>query len=153
MTAHHDTLARISYQRFFRRYLRLAGMTGTAREVAGELWTVYGLPVLRVPTNRPSRRVILRERVYVSAEARWAAVVNRVRALHGAGRPVLVGTRSVAASEELSARLAASGAASRSMRGKTSRRRRSSPRRGKRGASRSPPIWRGAAPTSASRPT
>ena len=109
VTAHHDTLARISYQRFFRRYLRLAGMTGTAREVAGELWTVYGLPVLRVPTNRPSRRVILRERVYVSAEARWAAVVERVRALHGAGRPVLVGTRSVAASEELSARLTASG--------------------------------------------
>ena len=54
VTAHHETLARISYQRFFRRYRRLAGMTGTAREVAGELWAVYGLPVVRVPTNRPS---------------------------------------------------------------------------------------------------
>jgi preprotein translocase subunit SecA len=109
VTAHHDTLARISYQRFFRRYLRLAGMTGTAREVAGEVWAVYGLPVVRVPTNRPSRRVVLPERVYRSAEARWVAVVERVRALHAAGRPVLVGTRSVAASEELAARLAAAG--------------------------------------------
>ena len=109
VTAHHDTLARISYQRFFRRYLRLAGMTGTAREVAGEVWAVYGLPVVRVPTNRPSRRRVLPERVYLSAEARWRAVVERVRALHATGRPVLVGTRSVAASEELAARLAAAG--------------------------------------------
>ena len=109
VTAPHETLARISYQRFFRRYLRLAGMTGTAREVAGELWAVYGLPVVRVPTNRPSRRVIQPERVYRSAEARWVAVVERVRALHALGRPVLVGTRSVAASEELAARLAAAG--------------------------------------------
>jgi len=109
VTAPHETLARISYQRFFRRYLRLAGMTGTAREVAGELWAVYGLPVVRVPTNRPSRRMIQPERVYRSAEARWVAVVERVRALHAAGRPVLVGTRSVEASEELAARLAAAG--------------------------------------------
>ena len=109
VTAPHETLARISYQRFFRRYLRLAGMTGTAREVAGELWAVYGLPVVRVPTNRPSRRMIQPERVYWSAEARWVAVVERVHALHAVGRPVLVGTRSVAASEELAARLAAAG--------------------------------------------
>ena len=109
VTAPHETLARISYQRFFRRYLRLAGMTGTAREIAGELWTVYGLPVMRVPTNRPSRRVIHPERVFRFAEARWVAVVEHVRAVHDAGRPVLVGTRSVAASEELAARLAAAG--------------------------------------------
>src|SRR5260370_7670762 len=46
-------LARISYQRFFRRYRGLAGMTGTAREVSGELWAVYRLPVITIPTNRP----------------------------------------------------------------------------------------------------
>ena len=46
-------MARITYQRFFRRYLWLAGMTGTAQEVGGELWSVYRLPVVRVPTNRP----------------------------------------------------------------------------------------------------
>jgi preprotein translocase subunit SecA len=51
-----NTLARISYQRFFRRYLRLAGMTGTAQEVARELWSVYRLGVVRVPSNRPLRR-------------------------------------------------------------------------------------------------
>jgi len=67
------------------------------------------LPVVRVPTNRPCRRVVLPERVYRFADARWVAVVERVRALHAAGRPVLVGTRSVAASEELAARLAAAG--------------------------------------------
>ncbi len=53
ITGQQETLARISYQRFFRRYLRVAGMTGTAREVAQELWAVYNLPVVTIPTNRP----------------------------------------------------------------------------------------------------
>jgi preprotein translocase subunit SecA len=53
ITGQQETLARISYQRFFRRYLRVAGMTGTAREVARELWAVYRLPVVTIPTNRP----------------------------------------------------------------------------------------------------
>jgi preprotein translocase subunit SecA len=97
-----ETVARISYQRFFRRYLRLAGMTGTAREVAGELRRVYGLRVARVPTHQPVRRAAWPARVYRSGEERWRAVVERVRELHAAGRPVLVGTRSVAASEHLS---------------------------------------------------
>ena len=56
MTRRKETQARISYQRFFRRYLHLAGMTGTAREVAGELWSIYRLRVVTVPTNRPLRR-------------------------------------------------------------------------------------------------
>src|SRR5262249_54033212 len=51
LTSLHEPLARISYQRFFRRYLRLAGMTGTARAVRGELWSVYRLPVVTIPTN------------------------------------------------------------------------------------------------------
>src|SRR5262249_6727554 len=54
--AQHEPLARISYQRFFRRYLRLGGMTGTARETAGELWSVYRLAVVAVPTNRRLQR-------------------------------------------------------------------------------------------------
>ena len=53
ITNQNETLARISYQRFFRRYLHLAGMTGTAREVAKELWTVYRLQVVSIPTNKP----------------------------------------------------------------------------------------------------
>jgi preprotein translocase subunit SecA len=95
-------LARISYQRFFRRYLRLAGMTGTAREVAGELWHVYRLGVVRIATDRPLQRVDIGDRVYTTADEKWAAIVSRIEELNERGRPVLVGTRSVVASEHLS---------------------------------------------------
>jgi preprotein translocase subunit SecA len=98
-------LARITYQRFFRRYRRLAGMTGTATEIAGELWSVFRLPVIRIPTNRPVQRARLPDRVYRNAEAKWQAVAARCAELHAQGRPVLVGTRSVAASETASRHL------------------------------------------------
>jgi len=97
-----DTKARISYQRFFRRYLRLAGMTGTAREVAGELWSIYRMRVVTVPTNRPMARKALPDRVYRTAEKKWEAIAETVSDMHRMGRPVLVGTRSVEASEHLS---------------------------------------------------
>ncbi len=97
-----ETLSRISYQRFFRRYRHLAGMTGTAREVAGELWSVYRLSMVRVPTHRPCQRIHRPDRVWPQLDAKWRAVVERVRELHAEGRPVLVGTRTVAASEHLS---------------------------------------------------
>jgi len=97
-----ETLARISYQRLFRRYLRLSGMTGTAREVAGELWSVYRLGVATIPTHRPIQRVALRDRVFDTSDSRWAAVVQTVAQLHSRRQPVLIGTRSVAASERLS---------------------------------------------------
>ena len=102
ITGQQETLARISYQRFFRRYLRIAGMTGTAREVARELWSVYGLAVVTIPTNRPVRRRQLEDEVHITANQKWSAIVDSVRTHHAAGRPVLVGTRSVAASEHLS---------------------------------------------------
>jgi preprotein translocase subunit SecA len=111
ITGQQETLARISYQRFFRRYLRIAGMTGTAREVARELWAVYRLPVVSIPTNKPVRRRRLPDRVYASADAKWAAIVESVRGLHEQGRPVLVGTRSVSASEHLSTLLTEAGLA------------------------------------------
>jgi preprotein translocase subunit SecA len=104
-----ETLARISYQRFFRRYFRLAGMTGTAREVAGELWTVYRLGVVTIPTNRPLRRQGWPQRLHVASARRWRDVVETVQVLHREGRPVLIGTRSVAASEHLSRLLLESG--------------------------------------------
>lgn len=97
-----ETLARISYQQFFRRYLRLGGMTGTAHEVAGELWAVYSLNVAPVPTNRPVRRRALPTRIFPSAAKKWAAIVARIAEIHAQDRPILVGTRSVAASEHLS---------------------------------------------------
>ena len=109
ISGQQETLARISYQRFFRRYLRIAGMTGTAREVARELWSVYRLPVVSVPTNRPVRRRRLPDQVHVTADAKWAAIVEAVRRLHAEDRPVLIGTRSVAASEHLSGLLTEAG--------------------------------------------
>jgi preprotein translocase subunit SecA len=101
VTGRRETLARISYQRFFRRYVHLSGMTGTASEVASELWAVYRLRVATIPTNKPPRRVRYADSVYGRSELKWRAVVERIGKLREAGRPVLVGTRSVAASEEL----------------------------------------------------
>ncbi len=111
ITARRDTLARISYQRFFRRYVHLSGMTGTAAEVAGELWAVYGLRVARIPTNRPAQRRYLPTRYFGSAEAKWRSVVQAIGERNRTGQPVLVGTRSVAASEKLAALLDQAGLA------------------------------------------
>lgn len=106
------TLARITYQRFFGRYLRLAGMTGTAAEVAGEIAQVYRLPMVRVPLHKPSQWRDEGRRCLPGAEDKWQAVVQSVtRHALEQGRPVLVGTRTVQASEALSARLTAQGIA------------------------------------------
>jgi len=109
LTSRRETLAKISYQRFFRRYLYLAGMTGTAREVAGELWNVYGLSTLKIPTNKPSRRRHFADRIFRTETEKWAAVTDRILQMHTLGRPVLVGTRSVKDSEKLSALIRARG--------------------------------------------
>jgi preprotein translocase subunit SecA len=102
LTSRREPLARISYQRFFRRYLRLAGMTGTASEVSREFWSVYRLPVIRVPTNRALRREGLPARLFATVDEKWATIVQRIAGTHTQGRPILVGTRSVGASEHLS---------------------------------------------------
>jgi len=102
VTMHKESLARITYQRFFRRYLHLCGMTGTAWEVRGEFGKVYGLTVAKIPTNRPLIRVRHPDRVMPDLETKYQSVLNRVRELHQSGRPVLVGTRSVSVSEEIS---------------------------------------------------
>jgi preprotein translocase subunit SecA len=109
LTPERETLARISYQQFFRRYLRLSGMTGTAREVSRELWSVYRLNTLVIRPRLPVRRRSWGSRVFPAQESKWRAVVARVRQLQKLGRPVLVGTSSLAASEELSERLTAAG--------------------------------------------
>jgi len=109
ISGRQETLARISYQRFFRRYLRLAGMTGTAREITGELWSVYRLNVVTIPTNRPVRRQHVPDKLFVNADDKWAGIIDTVRKLHEQQRPVLVGTRSVADSEHLDRLLTAAG--------------------------------------------
>lgn len=104
-----EQMGRLTYQRFFRRYLRLGGMTGTAREAGFELWSVYGLHVQRIPLHRPSRRRELPARVYATAEEKWSAVIAAVLEMQRQGRPVLIGTASVVDSELVSRRLAAAG--------------------------------------------
>ncbi|HKY31468.1 MAG TPA: preprotein translocase subunit SecA [Candidatus Polarisedimenticolia bacterium] len=101
VTTQTEVLGRISYQRFFRRYLTLSGMTGTAREASKELWSVYRLQVVTIPTHKPMRRRELPTRVFQTAELKWSAVVARLAELHAMGRPVLVGTRTVADSRHL----------------------------------------------------
>lgn len=104
-----ETLARITYQRFFPRYLRLCGMSGTLAEAGRELRRVYGVDVIRVPTRRPLLRRRLSVRLYCSQDALWPAVAGRLAALRAEGRPVLVGTGSVAESEALSRQLEEAG--------------------------------------------
>lgn len=103
------TLARITYQRYFRRYLRLSGMTGTAREVAGELRGVYGLEVVSIPTHRPCIRTRQPDVFCLSEDEKWRRVAAATAAMRAEGRPVLIGTRSVEASERLSHALVQAG--------------------------------------------
>ena len=101
----NETAASLSFQRFFRCYPRLAGVSGTAMEAAEELWQIYHLAVVRIPTNRPCQRHQAPLRHFVSQEAKWTAVLAEIQQVHATGRPVLVGTRSVVVSEYLSERL------------------------------------------------
>lgn len=101
LSGHKETLARMSYQRFFRRYIRLSGMTGTGREVERELSEVYGLTMARVPTHRPSRRVAQPGHIYATLEAKNKAIAQSAKKLRSQGRPVLIGTRTVETSERL----------------------------------------------------
>ncbi len=105
VTPAKDTMARVSFQRFFRMYRRLSGMTGTAWEARHELWQVYKLPSVRIPTHKPCIRIQHPDRAFGSSQARWDAVVDEIQRIHKSGRPVLVGTRSVESSEKLSSML------------------------------------------------
>ena len=105
VTADRETLARISFQRFFRSYRFMCGMTGTAADAAREMEAVYGRPVTVIPTNRPVARVQRPTRIFRTASAKWRAVVESVEAEHAQRRPVLIGTRSVEASQLISSML------------------------------------------------
>jgi preprotein translocase subunit SecA len=89
------TLASISFQRFFRSYRDLAGMSGTIREVAVELSAVYGLSLTRIPRRRPLRRRFDGRSVYANRAETWEATARLVKKFHERGQPVLVGVRSV----------------------------------------------------------
>lgn len=94
--------ARITIQDLFLRYPHLAGMTGTAASSARELKKIYRTPVVSVPTNRPPKRQRLPDRVYGTAEEKYAGIIREAVEIHAAGRPILIGTRSIDKSEILS---------------------------------------------------
>jgi preprotein translocase subunit SecA len=104
-----QTLATITFQNLFRMYDKLAGMTGTAETEAEEFGKTYGLDVTVIPTNVPTQRDDMGDRVYKSQKGKWQAVVKEIKARQEKGQPVLVGTVSVEKNEFLSQLLKASG--------------------------------------------
>ncbi|GAB6012608.1 preprotein translocase subunit SecA [Viscerimonas tarda] len=97
-----QTFATITLQNYFRMYHKLSGMTGTAETEAGELWDIYKLDVVVIPTNRPITRNDMNDRIYKTKREKYTAVIYEIEELVGKGRPVLVGTTSVEISELLS---------------------------------------------------
>lgn len=97
-----QTFATVTLQNYFRMYNKLAGMTGTAETEAGELWQIYKLDVVVIPTNRPIQRDDRQDLVYKTNREKYNAVIEEVERLTAAGRPVLVGTTSVEISQLLS---------------------------------------------------
>ena len=101
--------ARVTVQDYFLRYKRLAGMTGTASTSARELKKIYKTRVVLIPTNRPPIRERLPVAIFGTSEEKWQAVAEEIREVHGQGRPLLIGTRSIDKSEILSRLLTADG--------------------------------------------
>ncbi len=97
-----QTFATVTLQNYFRMYSKLAGMTGTAVTEAGELWEIYKLDVVEIPTNRPMSRQDKEDYIYKTTREKFNAVIDDVTELSKAGRPVLIGTTSVEISELLS---------------------------------------------------
>ncbi len=97
-----QTLATITLQNYFRMYVKLAGMTGTAETEAGELWNIYKLDVVVIPTNKPVIRKDMNDMVFKTMREKYNAVIDEIARLIEQGRPVLVGTTSVEVSELLS---------------------------------------------------
>lgn len=104
-----NPISSLSYQRFFTRYHRLCGMSGTLREAKGELQRVYGPRVLSIPSVRPSRRRMLPLRMATSRACQLDMLLEQVKALRASGRAILVGTRTVRLSEDVSILLTAHG--------------------------------------------
>ena len=101
----NQTLATITLQNFFKLYKKLAGMTGTAMTEANEFWKIYKLDVIAIPTNQPLTRHQLRRRDLPLRAREVGAIVDEIKEVHAAGRPILVGTTSIEKSEELAGML------------------------------------------------
>ncbi|MCB9812604.1 preprotein translocase subunit SecA [Candidatus Nomurabacteria bacterium] len=99
------TFASITYQNYFRMYEKLSGMTGTALTSQEEFFTVYNLEVIPVPTNRSVQRLDRQDLIYQNENGKFAAIIEKVRAVHATGQPILIGTASIESNERLSAAL------------------------------------------------
>lgn len=100
------TLATITFQNFFNKYNKKAGMTGTAKTEEKEFIDIYGMDVVEIPTNKPVARIDHEDSVYLTKKEKLNAVVEEIEKTHKTGQPVLVGTVNIAVSEELSGLLA-----------------------------------------------
>lgn len=103
------TIASVTFQNYFRMYDKLSGMTGTAKSAEEEFENVYGLRVMVIPTNMPAAREDRPDAIYQTTEAKWRAVAKKIKEMQDAGRPVLVGTVSIARNEYLAELLTRSG--------------------------------------------
>ena len=99
------TLATITFQNFFNKFSKKAGMTGTAQTEEKEFRNIYSMDVIQIPTNRPVQRIDLDDAVYKSKKEKFQAVVDEIEAIHETGAPVLVGTIAIETSELLSSML------------------------------------------------
>ena len=100
-----QTLATISFQNYFRLYDKLSGMTGTAFTEAEEFQQIYGLDVIQIPTNKPIKRIDHEDQIYKTETGKIKAIVKEVQKYHDGGRPVLIGSASIAKNELISAAL------------------------------------------------
>lgn len=105
LTGRKLAIARTTYQKFFRRYMRLSGMSGTVQEVQREICAVYRIPTLRLPTRLPTKMRHLGTRITRKEEAKLDLIADRVNTLRSNGQAVLIGTRTVGASDKISAHL------------------------------------------------
>lgn len=103
------TYASVTYQNYFRMYKKLSGMTGTALTSAEEFYTVYGLEVVPVPTNQPTKRLDHNDLIFQTVRGKHKAVIARVKEINASGQPLLIGTASIDTNEELSVALTAAG--------------------------------------------
>ncbi len=109
INAETKTMATITFQNLFRMYNKLSGMTGTAKTEEEEFRNIYNMYVIRIPTNKPVIREDLADLVYSNKKGKYKAIINTVKTIHETGQPILIGTISVEANEELSALLKKAG--------------------------------------------
>lgn len=103
------TVATITFQNYFRLYKKLSGMTGTAKTEEKEFYSIYKMPVVQIPKNKPSQRIDYPDVVFHTQDAKYRAVVEQVKDCYASKQPILVGTTSISASEHVSALLVREG--------------------------------------------